>query len=268
MKNEMTETIQEHGIYKTSELLAEYINQKITSEDVAMQFVLEELEAASQGNDIARLFATTSGFDEDDYLGAMKNSFEAVDGVDGPQQALLNYCSMLFPDMDLALELRIKTVDHIMKQWKLGKYAAVNEKQRLIDVVKKLNNLQEGVFANINNDLNDSVKQDHDIMILMAYGYARRTVAAGLYLQGVFNRGAYLQASNIFKSLQLKTGQSVEFQERAAEQALELLYSYDERFTRVFMGSITSVVELNQVVCPYDIGVYYSDEEIFDFFCK
>ena len=266
MKNEMIETIKNFGIDKTAELLAEYVNQKILSEDVAMQFILEEIEATSQGNESARIFAENSGFDEDDYIGAMHNSFEEVDGENGPQQEILNLCMMLYPNQDLMAELRRKTVDNIMKHWKLGKYAPVNKKLRLIDVVKKNNNLPEGIFSNINNDLNDSITMDHDIMILMAYGYARRTVAAGLFLQGIFNRENYEQASNIFKSLQLKTGQSVEFQEEASIQASELLFSYDKRIDKDFIAKTTGIVELNQAMSAYENNVFYSDEQILEMF--
>lgn len=266
MNNEMIKTIEEHGIDFTSKMLAEYVNQKIPSEDVAIQFVLEELEAASQGNEMAKLFASTSGFDEDDYEDAMNNSFEEVDSANGPQQLISNLCMMLYPDQNLMTELRIKTVDNIMKEWQLGKYSAVNDKIKLIDVVKKRNDLDDGIFANINNDLNESITQDNDVMILMAYGYARRTIAAGLYLQGVFNRENYMQASNIFKSLQLQTGQSVEFQEEAASQSLELLLSYSPKLTKNMTSKITSVVELNQVESAYENNIYYNFDKVLDFF--
>ena len=151
--NKMMEAINNFGIDKTAELLAEYVNQKISSEDIAIQFILEEIEAASQGNEMAKLFAKASGFDEDDYSGAMYNSFEEVDGENGPQQEILNLCMMLYPNQNLMTELRIRTVDNIMKDWKLGKYAAVDENQRLINIVKKSNDLDDGIFANINNDL-------------------------------------------------------------------------------------------------------------------
>lgn len=262
----MIQTIEQYGIDKTSELLAEYVNQKIPSEDVAIQFILEEIEAASHGNELARIFAENSGFDEDDYIGAMNNSFEEVDGEDGPQQEILNLCMMLHPDQDLMADLRIKTVDNIMKYWKLGKYSPVNEKVRLIDIVKKNNNLPEGIFSNINNDLNDSITMDHDIMILMAYGYARRTAAAAIYLQGTFNREHYNQASNVFKSLQFRTGQSIEFQEEAAQQAAELLASYNSRIDKDFIATVTNLVETNQVVSAYEHNIFYSDEQILEMF--
>lgn len=264
--NNMTETIENLGIDKTAELLAEYVNQKILSEDVAIQFVLEEIEAASQGNELARIFAENSGFDEDDYIDAMNNSFEEVDGENGPQQEILTLCMMLYPNQDLMAELRIKTVDNIMKHWKLGKYAPVNKKLRLIDVVKKNNNLPEGIFSNINNDLNDSITEADDIMILMAYGYARRTAAAAIYLQGTFNREHYNQASFIFKSLQLSTGQSIEFQEEAAKLAAELLASYNSRIDKDFVAMVTNLVESNQVVSAYEQNIFYSDEQILEMF--
>lgn len=262
----MLKTIKELGLDKTAELLSEYINQKIISEDIAIQFILEELEAASQGNQNARLFASTSGFDEDDYKGAMYNSFEEVDGENGPQQEILNMCMMLYPNQELMTELRIKTVDHIMKIWELGKYAEINKKIRLVDLVVKKYDLEEGIFANINNDLNDAISENTDILLKMSYGYARRVASAGLFLQGVFNRENYNHAVNIFRSLQLQTGQSVEFQEEAYSQAVELLQKYDNRFNKVFNSQMISAIELNQVESAYEHNKYFTDEQIFDYF--
>lgn len=272
--NEMQKTIQEHGIDRTAELIAEYINEKIPSEDVAVQFILEELEAASEGNESAKIFAQTSGFDEDDYLGAMKNSFEEVDGPDGPQQEILNLCMMLYPDQRLMTELRIKTVDLIMKDWKLGKYASVDENMRLIDVVEKRENHEWGVFADIMNDLGEyskehgSYDQQNNILRFMAYAYTRRTAAAGLFLQGYWSREYYDHASNFFKSAQLSTGQSVEFQENAAKQSMEFLLSYDQRLNKNLVGPITAAVELNQVVSIFETGKRFSDEQIFEIFSR
>ncbi len=268
MNNEMIKTIEKYGVDYTAQMLAEYINQKILSEDIAIQFVLEELEAASQGNDIAKLFAQNSGFDEDDYKDAMNNSFEEVDGENGPQQEILNLCMMLYPNQNLMTELRIRTVDNIMKDWKLGKYAAVDENQRLINIVKKSNDLDDGIFANINNDLNESITEKHNVMILMSYGYARRLAAAGLCLQGVFSLEDYSQAKNIFNSLQIQTGQTVEFQEEAFSQALELLESYDLRLTKKFVSKIIGTVESKETINAYKNGKYFDYEYIINIFSK
>jgi len=272
--NNMIEIIENFGVDKTSELLAEYINQKIPSEDIAMQFILEEIEAASQGNEMARLFASTSGFDENDYKGAMHNSFKEVDGKNGPQTELTNLCMMLYPNRNLMTELRIKTVDLLMKHWKFGKYASIDEGVCLVDVVQKKENHEWGIFANIMNDLGEYSKKygendkQYNVLRFMAYAYARRTAAAGLYLQGYWNRKYYNHVSDFFKSAQLFTGQSFEFQEDAGSQSVELLMSYDQRLNKSLVGQITTVVELNLVESAYEQGIIYTYEEIIKMFSQ
>ncbi len=103
---------------------------------------------------------------------------------------------------------------------------------RLIQVVRRTSNLDCGIFGNISDDLGKSVTNAHSPMVNMAYGYARRTAAAALYLQGVFTYEQYLYVCGIFLGLQHSTGHSVEFQEEAYSQAVELMQSYDARLTR------------------------------------
>lgn len=264
--NEMIKTIEEHGVNFTAKTLAEYINQKILTDDVAIQFILEELEAASQGNEMAKLFAATSGFDEDDYMGAMNNSFEEIDV---PQQEIQNLCMMLYPNQDLMTELRIRTVDNILKDWKFGKYSV---SIGLIDVVNKQDNHEWGLFANITNDLGEYAKEYGELDLesnsirFMAYAYARRTAAAGLYLQGYWNREYYNHASQFFKSTQLTTGYSKEFQEKAAEESIELLLTYSLRLSKNMISKITSAVELNKVVPAYENKIHYDFDRVLDLF--
>lgn len=101
---------------------AKLINQKINSKRVALQFVLEELDAARQGNATAVNFVNNSGFEPNKYIGAMNNSFEEVDGPNGPQLMLLNHI-MTVSNMDARVKLRLAIVDNIMQEWKLGKYS-------------------------------------------------------------------------------------------------------------------------------------------------
>ena len=97
-------------------------NQYIHSDEVALQFILEELDAARQGNDVAVNFVNNSGFEKNDYIGAMKNSIKEVDGPEGPQQLLLGLI-MTVDDMDERVKFRISIVDKIMQERKLGKYS-------------------------------------------------------------------------------------------------------------------------------------------------
>lgn len=269
MKNEILNLIETLGIDDVAKEFSKIISQKIASENVAMQFVLEEIEAASQGNDLAKYFALNSGFDEDDYKGAMNNSFEEVDGVDSPQQFILAITTMLHSDINLMVDFRTKIVDNIMKEWKLGKYAPINNQQKFVDILQKINNTRDGTFGNINNDLNDfslTSEFENNILMKMAYAYARRSVAAGLFLQGVFSRQDYQRASTIFKILQRETGQSVEFQKEASNQASELLFSYSSRLDNTMISKIVTVVELEQVKSAYEHNVYHQFNDVLDFF--
>ena len=144
----------------------------------------------------------------------------------------------------------------------LNRMLGGKDSKRLIYIIKKTNNLPEGIFANINNDLNGGLLAytDGDInnyeetihanpLLFMAYAYARRTAAAGLFLQGVFDRENYLRASRIFTAFQVNTyhttNDHVGFQEEAANQAGELLSSYDSRLDKKVIAVITTMVEAN-----------------------
>lgn len=137
--------------------------------------------------------------------------------------------------------------------------------QRLIHLVKKKADLEVGVFGNIQNDLAEYISivgQNEDKLRMMAYGYARRSSAAGLYLQGIFGEKEYAHTSDMFKKLQLITGHTKEFQIEATNQSNELIASYDQRLTPELISTITSMVELKQVVCAYDQGREFSVDEV------
>ncbi len=105
------------------------VHARIGSDSVAKQFILEELQAASSGDDVAKEFVKQSGISANEYAGAMSNSFEEVDGANGPQQFLLRSC-MSLGDMDLTVATRLQVVDHVMKSWKLGKYRSTDPRKR------------------------------------------------------------------------------------------------------------------------------------------
>ena len=103
------------------------IKRTIPNKEIATQFILEELEGMSLGDEMAKQYALTSGFNKNEFQGALKNSIEEVDGPAGPQQLLLSLSMALYPDRKLMSEFRVKVDDTIMQQWQLGKYASINE---------------------------------------------------------------------------------------------------------------------------------------------
>lgn len=149
-----------------------------------------------------------------------------------------------------------------------------NPNVRLEDIVKKRNNLPEGIFGNINNDLNDTMVElgysvdnlnDNEKLILMSYAYARRTAAAGLVLQGVFSIQDFQHAQKTFQAIQVQTIHTREFQELASSLAGSYIMSYDGRLTVDMLNKILIPVLQNHsddVKTAKDLGVLYSYEDI------
>jgi len=93
------------------------VASKIYNQDTAYGFVLEEIEAAHQGNDEAKDFAQNSGFLKGEYDGAMANSSIEIDGVNGPQQTLLRSITELPFSMEKKVQVRINVVKKIIELW-------------------------------------------------------------------------------------------------------------------------------------------------------
>lgn len=104
--------------------IAEFVNEKISSESLALQFVLEELDASRYGNEYAKKFAEKSGFSSNLYKGAMKRSrWEGDEDELEHVQLFFRKMLVMIKDTKLMVQVSIATVDEIMKIWSLGKYA-------------------------------------------------------------------------------------------------------------------------------------------------
>lgn len=138
----------------------------------------------------------------------------------------------------------------------------VKTQVRLIDVVKKENN-SGNAFTDINNDLGTYIDGDKDCdpLIMMAYGYARRASVAGLCLQRIVDKGQYDYVYQIFKSLQISTGQTQEFQKEAADQARELIYSYTNLFSEDALNTMVVMVEDGLVELSKSVDGSYLDTQ-------
>lgn len=93
------------------------VNDRLDSRNIAYQFVLEELDAARQGNEMAVKFVMNSGFSPSEYEGALDNPFSEVDGPDGPQQFLIKSVMPYFSDMDYMVALRLRVVENVIDDW-------------------------------------------------------------------------------------------------------------------------------------------------------
>lgn len=99
------------------------------------------------------------------------------------------------------------------------------------------------IFWNINDDLGHAAERimQASPLIRMAYGYARRTAVAGLYLQGLVNKDAFDHAQGIFRALQQQTGHTVEFQERAGAESTRFMQEYHHLIGGLFEKKLLEI---------------------------
>lgn len=120
---------------------------------------------------------------------------------------------------------------------------------KLLDLVPKT--MDTGfIFWNMNDDLGHSCEEimSSTPFVKMSYGYARRSAAAALYVQGLFDKASYDQSVIIFKSLQQQTGHTVEFQEAAGADALDFIKSYHYIISGLFERKVIQIA--NQYEIP------------------
>lgn len=116
---ELFKQIKKDGIDYAAQRFADVLGQQIRNKTVAYKFVLQELDGAIQGNEMAANFAKTCGIPISEFEDSLQNEDIEVEKL----QFFLNEIGLgLYPYMDIAAELRIKIVISIMKDFKIGKY--------------------------------------------------------------------------------------------------------------------------------------------------
>jgi hypothetical protein len=138
-KSQVEALIAKDGIEHVTDRFAELIGRKLTSREIAYQFILEEVEGASSGNSASQRFASDSGIHPQEYRGAMNNSMPEVDGPDGPQQLLVALSLQLVNNRNVMAEFRCKIDEKIMQRFGLGKYGKTDDRVR--ELLESLNNI-------------------------------------------------------------------------------------------------------------------------------
>jgi hypothetical protein len=252
-KSEIEKLIDETGIEHAAERVGEIISQSLPDRQSAYLFILEELDGASMGNEASLRFANNSGISSNEYKGALSKS--NLEDDDTPNEMLSSICIQLASNQPLMAEFRCKVDDFIMSTYSIGKYAT----KSLSDIVTKISH-SGFIFGDITNDLGTACE---DIMasddhLIMAYGYARRAAAAAIYIQGLIGFDVFDHVCSIFKSLQLQTNHTVEFQEYAAKEALDFIKTYQPLVSSLF------VKYLIHIATEYEIGDgQMIDQELF-----
>jgi len=186
------------------------IDSKNNSKKVAMQFVLEELDAARNGNDFVKDRIKSFYFNEADYIGAMQRSWEDVDGSTGPQQflALLTMQLMKEIGIDNAAMVKIAIVEYITCHYKFGRFYVDTEIRtaskplKLFDILVDDDNLLHPNFKHLLESENKPVR---DVISLWASGFEDRDNKFTYEFQTTFNSSFWeVYLYQCFKDLNLR----------------------------------------------------------------
>ncbi len=149
----------------------------------------------------------------------------------------------------------------------------VSEKNetRFVSVIKKVNNLKQGPFANMFLDIEDFTKNMPsnirvDNLLLLTYQLAGWYISAGLYVQGLFNTEQYTSAFDELTKVSQEIGESEEFENEANEQAIEFVLSYSPRLSRGLIEYFLLIVSDKKISCLNDEGLEMEFDDMIELY--
>ncbi len=124
--DEATLTTPKEGINSYAQIMTKVVSSNFTSRKAAVQFVLEELDAAQKGKAIEKKFVTDSGVEYDRYNHSTTNFNQKnrliLKQVDNACMQLFDLIGSLGSPKSVKIRLRLATVDKIMEKYHIGKY--------------------------------------------------------------------------------------------------------------------------------------------------
>jgi len=258
--------------------IAEVLDQKLNGRrDFAKLLVLEQLEAASQGDENSIQFVIDSEVPETEFTGAMEAAEELNDQLFSEIRMQFFNFALRVEDHDLRVHLSLAIIDNLMRSYSLGKYGSLPdgrpENLSLLDLRIDSNQTEDGLFVFLFTGLNaafsslslDTIPDSHEKnLFMMSFAYAGRTLSAGMFAQGLVDREFFRATYDKFVEWQHGTEQTVEFQEEASDIALEFLQQHDSRLTKEIVGILVSIAINPGTIDHTNFGNQYSYEEVME----
>lgn len=115
--------IKNHGLENTAKVIVHKLNSRIKDRNMATKIVLEELDAASQGDEYSINFVKHSGFEEYEYRNQMLKIDNNVDEEE-VEKIEFYFRKLISPIRSKTIfrDISLSIVDNLMKEWCIGKY--------------------------------------------------------------------------------------------------------------------------------------------------
>lgn len=179
-------------IEQTVNNLIKIIDSKKQNQKVALQFVLEELDAARSGIDFVKDRIKSLYFNEREYVDAMTRSWEDVDGEHGPQQFLLRTTFQIKEHYgsDIAAKARISITEHIAQHYGLGRFyinKEIRTASKPLDLFKNIIQDESKIHPHFKHLMEVENKPIRDVISRWASGFEDRDNKFTHEFQTTFN---------------------------------------------------------------------------------
>jgi len=119
-KTKVQQLIDEHGYENAVTFAAGAIIERIPNRAAAYEFILQELDGASLGNEESKKAAANSGIPSSHYKGALKKDVPAIEDA---QDHIANYSMQLVDDQRLMARFRVDIGAKVMEHFEFGRFS-------------------------------------------------------------------------------------------------------------------------------------------------
>jgi len=190
--------------------LTKIIDSKQNSLKVAWQFILEELDAARNGNNFIQDRIKSFYIDSHDFIGAMNRSCSDVEEPGGPQQFLLNLTITLSKQVGVenAAEIRLSIVECIISHYNFGRFyvdRTFRTSKKPLDLFQPLSQ-DIKLHPHYKTLMTDEYKPVRDVISQWASGFEDRDSKLSKEFQTTFNSSFWeIYLYQCFKDLNFMT---------------------------------------------------------------
>ena len=116
------ERLYREGLKKELTNVIQTINKTINSKDIALKFMLQELDVLRKGDILSQKFAERSGFHLAEYLGTSQKFEEDRAEIVEIQDILINFLDQI-RDEKIMFQSAQTILNGVMEHWEIGKYS-------------------------------------------------------------------------------------------------------------------------------------------------
>ncbi len=172
-QQEFEEKLQIDGVRNLIDKTFETVNDTIFSKELAIKFVLQELDMAQHGDNISQNFVRNSGFQPIEYQGALEKFKKNENELAIIELVFSDFLENI-SNKRLLTETTITLLDKIMQHWKIGKYSIekpiqepIKKSLKIEDMIEKKELIKEKEKVIQENDFTPLVYNTQTVNHLM-----------------------------------------------------------------------------------------------------